>query len=75
MKKFAVSLLLLSASTMTLPAFADDVATPTAQPKKKVKVAAEVHATLAFTECVAKLLNSGLAAQEARQLCLDTISN
>jgi hypothetical protein len=45
----------------------------TSAPKKKI--ALEVHTTLAFTECVAKLLNNGLGAQEARQLCIDTVAN
>jgi len=45
------------------------------QPTPSKKVSAEVHATLNFTQCVAKLLNNGLGAQEARQLCLDSIAN
>jgi hypothetical protein len=51
---------------------ADEIQPKPSAPKK---VAVEVLATLHFTECVAKLLNKGLGASEARQLCLDTVSN
>ena len=39
------------------------------------RVALEVHSTLAFTVCVAKLLTNGLGTQEARQMCIDSTTN
>ena len=39
------------------------------------RVALEVHSTLAFTVCVAKLLTNGLGTQEARQMCIDSSTN
>jgi hypothetical protein len=65
----AVSVLI---SLPASPAIADDGNIEQAPSKK---VTDQVHATLAFTACVAKLINGGLAAQEARQLCIDSLSN
>jgi len=73
MKKFAFLSVLAFTLFTTLPALADDTTAEQTHPSKKVS--AEVSATLAFTACVAKLLNSGLAAQEARQLCIDSVTN
>lgn len=73
MREKVATLALLLIVAAPISALAGDTGAAVPAPKKKV--ALEVHATLAFTKCVAKLLNNGLGAQEARQLCIDTVAN
>jgi hypothetical protein len=74
MKKIQI-LLIAAAVLIALPLSTAQAADDQDTIRPSKKVTAEVNATLAFTSCVAKLLNNGMGAQEARQLCIDTVAN